>query len=140
MNNLIVQYLMTLIGQPYRWGGDDAINGFDCSGLAMEILTAFGFKIQDMNSHNLFVWCKVQGFKNQRMPGALAFFGKREAITHMGVVLNEHLMVEAGGGAQDTVSLDVAAKRNAFVRIRPILHRRDFVDLYYPVYPVKINA
>lgn len=128
---------MSFVGTEYHFGGDDPLKGFDCSGLAMEMLIAFGFKIPDMNAHNLYVWCQAQGFKPHKQLGALSFYGKRDAITHVGIVLNEHLMIEAGGGDSTVTSTEIAAAKNAFIRIRPILYRRDYVDIFYPIFPVK---
>jgi cell wall-associated NlpC family hydrolase len=36
--DLLIQYAMSFIGVPYRWGGSNPITGFDCSGLVQEIL------------------------------------------------------------------------------------------------------
>ncbi|MFC1535727.1 NlpC/P60 family protein, partial [Candidatus Neomarinimicrobiota bacterium] len=30
------------VGLPYLWGGDDAVAGYDCSGLVIEILKSVG--------------------------------------------------------------------------------------------------
>lgn len=131
-------YLMSFVGVNYKWGGDDPLKGFDCSGLAMENLTAFGFKIPDMNAHNMFIWCQAQQFKPSKQLGALAFYGKREHITHVGICLNDQLMIEAGGGGSAVVDVETASLRNAFIRVRPILYRIDFIESYYPLYPCRI--
>jgi hypothetical protein len=47
-------------------------------------------------------------------------------------------MVEAGGGGSDTITDEVAIKRNAFVRIRPIRYRKDFQQVIMPMYPGRI--
>src|SRR4030042_825630 len=37
-----VRYAWGFLGLPYRWGGDDPIKGFDCSGLIVELLQGVG--------------------------------------------------------------------------------------------------
>lgn len=137
MGNLIVQYAMRFVGTPYKWGGDD-FDGWDCSGFVLEILAAFGFKHPDMTAAGLYIWCKTSRFREEVRPGALAFFGKDGHITHIGLCINADLMIEAGGGGSSTTSRDAAVKDNAYVRIRPIRSRQDFVGAYYPPYKVSL--
>lgn len=134
--DLLVQYALRFVGLPYRWGGDDSIDGFDCSGFALEILAAFGFNLPDQTAAGLYIWCKTMGARPETRPGALAFYGKQGKISHVGVVINKDLMVEAGGGGAAVTSKDLAASLNAFVRIRPIRYRQDLVGCYYPMYSV----
>ncbi len=130
-------YLFALVGTPYRWGGDDTILGFDCSGLACEVLIAMGVLPHgtDMTAQALFDHFSKQGSVESYGIGALAFYGKDvKHITHVAVSLDETLMVEAGGGGADTVSLDAAARRNAFCRVRAIKYRKDFLCVVKPYY------
>jgi len=136
MGSLIVRYAFTFVGLPYRWGGDDPILGMDCSGLALEVLAAFGFKHPDMTAAGLYIWCKTSRFREEIRPGSLVFFGKSGNISHVGIAVNSDLMIEAGGGGSSTTSLEAAAKENAYVRLRPIRSRPDFVGAYYPPYRV----
>ncbi len=130
-------YLFALIGLPYRWGGDDSIQGFDCSGLTCELLIAMGVLPHgtDLTAQGLYDKFSQKGSVGQYGIGALAFYGKdTKSITHVAPCLDEELMVEAGGGGADTVTLDVAARRNAFVRMRPIRYRKDFLCVVKPFY------
>lgn len=138
MGNLIVQYAMRFVGLPYRWGGDDPMAGFDCSGFVLEVLAAFGFKLPDQNAASLYVWCKTNNYRNEVRAGSLAFFGKDGDITHVGLCINTDLMIEAGGGGSQTVDLEAAVKQNAYLRVRPIRSRKDFVGAYYPPYRVSL--
>lgn len=68
--------------------------------------------------------------KNESNPkfGDLAFFGKGVFdIRHVGICLNDKLMIEAGGGDSNTKTLELAIQNNACVRIRPIKYRKDFL-------------
>lgn len=140
MGNLIVQYAMRFVGLPYRWGGDDPLEGFDCSGFVIEILAAFGFKLPDQNAAALYIWSKTNQHRNEIRAGSLAFFGQEGNITHVGLCINSDLMIEAGGGGSKTVDLNSAVKQNAYLRIRPVRSRKDFVGAYYPPYRVSLVA
>lgn len=134
--SIMYDYLMRLIGTPYRWGGDDAMDGFDCSGLAIEFLMASGqwAKGQDATASGLKEYFKAKGvIQTKASFGALVFFGN--PISHVGIALNDTFMVEAGGGDSKTTSLDAAKVQNAFVRVRPINSRKDVNSIILPNYP-----
>lgn len=129
-----LEYAQKFVGRPYIWGGDGSgkkSSGFDCSGLVLECLTAFGYYDgPDTTADGLRKWCeskkwfKVSDIEKQGLcPGALVFFGTSKA-THVAIAINEKLMVEAGGGGSKCVSADTST---GFVRIRPISSRKDFL-------------
>jgi peptidoglycan DL-endopeptidase CwlO len=136
MNNLIVDYAMRFVGLPYFWGGNNPLTGMDCSGLAIEILKAFGFELSDMSAQEIYVWCLGQKHLKEIKPGSLVFFGRGGVIKHVGIAINHALMIEAGGGGPTITTQDEAARHSAFVRVRPIHFRKDFVEAYYPPYSV----
>jgi hypothetical protein len=51
------EYVWTFLGLPYRWGGDDPIQGFDCSGLIVEVLQAVGLLPHgsDLTANGLYI-------------------------------------------------------------------------------------
>jgi cell wall-associated NlpC family hydrolase len=127
-----VQYLEHFIGLPYRWGGDDPLEGFDCSGLVIEGLKAVGlvkgnFDTTANGLRHMYSGSVTQSDK----PGALAFFGTGK-ISHVGICVGHGLMLEAGGGWSETTSRDVAARQNAYIRVRPLNARTDLVILCDP--------
>ena len=126
---LLTDYLMRFIGLPYHWGGDDPLEGFDCSGLIIEGLKAFGIVPHnfDTTSQGLFnkYYNKLIVIPDE---GNLVFFGKgKDKISHVGYCISKDFMIEAGGGSSDTKDIETAKRRNAFIRIRPIEYRSDFV-------------
>lgn len=132
---LLIDYAMQFVGLPYKWGGDDTIKGFDCSGFAQEILAAVGMDPQgDQTADRLYRYFKEQGDRGVRRPGALSFYGKPERITHIGFCVTRDLMLEAGGGGSKTVDAEAAARHNAYIRMRPIKARSDFVECIMPRY------
>lgn len=137
-DQVLYDYAMSFLGLPYKWGGDDPIEGFDCSGLVVEILKSVGYFPGnfDSNSQGLFniVKATCQDTMNAKL-GSLVFFGKdAENITHVGFCLDETRMLEAGGGGSKTITLDDASHQNAYVRIRPFRSRKDLVAIFSPKY------
>lgn len=133
----VVEIAKLYIGRPYRWGGSNPLQGFDCSGLVIEVFKSLGVlgPSVDMTSQGLYLWAKNGGRVGERRPGALAFFGKSKSqITHVAILLDEKLMIEAGGGDSRTTTLAAAEKTGACVRIRPIRSRKDLVDVVLPNY------
>ena len=134
MNEITRMYIYSLLGQPYRWGGDDTISGFDCSGLVIEILQSRGqYHIgHDTTSMGLFNHYKGQGAHMTAVPkfGCIAFYGRGfDKITHVAYCLDSRFIVEASGGGSRTRTEGDAAVHNAFVKIRPIKYRKDFLGM-----------
>lgn len=134
----VVELAKTFLGYPYRWGGSNPLQGFDCSGLVMEVYKMLGLQAHgnDMNAQGLFNWASVGGKAGDKGPGALVFFGKsKQQITHVGIMIDEKLMIEAGGGDSKTTNRAMAEAQGAWVRIRPMSYRKDFVEVVMPKYP-----
>lgn len=128
-----VDYLMHFIGRPYIWAGDGTTSkcgGFDCSGLVLEGLWAFGlYNGSDTNAECLRKHCKANGkevLKKDLQRGDLVFFGSCSA-SHVAVALGNGLMLEAGGGGSSCVSESTST---GFVRVRPIARRKDYLVGY----------
>ncbi len=136
-NVILYDYAMRMVGLPYRWGGDDLVDGVDCSGLCIELLQAAGVFPKGFDANAAGLWNFA--FEKTTAPrfGSLVFFGV-PAVTHVGFCLNELLMLEAGGGGSQTTSREAAAKQNAYVRVRPIKSRKDLVGFRHPTYPWKV--
>jgi len=131
----LVDYACSFLGQPYRWGGDDPIYGFDCSGLAQEILSSVGLQpSSDLTADGLYRHFLTLGISNYKGAGALAFFGSNARISHVGFMIDNFRMVEAGGGGSKTQTRADAAKQNAYIRIRSIYRRRDLINTILPKY------
>lgn len=114
------------IGLPYIWGGDDPIKGFDCSGLAIEVLKSFGRlnKRGDWTAKQL---SRMFPEVDKPKSGCLVYYGSINNITHVGFCIDSKYMIEAGGGGRDNDDIETAIVKNAYVRIRPITSRSDIV-------------
>jgi len=135
-DKILYDYLMQFVGRPYRWGGDDAVEGYDCSGFVIEFLMACGIASHgyDASSAQLVDFLKSKGGERTSIPkfGSIVFYGT--PINHVTIALDPHLMIEAGGGDSTVVDQSSAAKKNAFIKVRPIVYRKGLNQIIHPKY------
>jgi len=110
------------LGEPYRWGGNDPVEGFDCSGFVIEILKSVGRlpREGDWTAARLYDFFK---FQQTHFPdeGCLAFFKDKGGKS---------------GGGPGTLSLADAMKHDAYIKVRPFRTRGGlyaFVDPFLEV-------
>jgi len=133
----IATYLLLFIGLPYIYKGNNPLTGFDCSGLVCEglrIKGIVGYK-EDLCSQDIYHRLLENGLYAPQgiKKDAILFFGKSiSQITHVAVAVDQFTMIEAGGGDSTCTTEEEAARRNAFVRLRPITMRRDLVAVLTP--------
>jgi cell wall-associated NlpC family hydrolase len=60
------------LGVPYRWGGDDPIRGFDCSGFAMYVYAQLGIHLTHYTGAQWYEGARVP--PSMLQPGDLVFF------------------------------------------------------------------
>lgn len=134
--NEAIEYARSFLGCPYKWGGESPMDGFDCSGLVQEILSSVGHDPRgDQTAQGLFNYFERMGKMCQPRAGALSFYGDNtKRIRHVGFCINDELMIEAGGGSKKVVDIESAIQYRAYVRIRPIKYRTDFLTVYIPHY------
>lgn len=124
---------------PYRFGGRNRLEGFDCSQFVTELMISQGLVPHgtDLSAQGLFDHFLPLNLKNTILPGpgAIAFYGKNaDSISHVAFCLTAETIIEAGGGDHTTVELASAIARSACVRERPIKYRKDFFCALTPVY------
>lgn len=125
----LVIYALNFIGVPYKWGGNNPLEGLDCSGFLCEVLRSHGYVKNDYTAQGLHDILLDIGAHSSITKGSCLFFGTSKFnTTHCALALNSKIMIEAGGGDQTCIDLNTAIKKNAFVRIRPINSRKDLVS------------
>lgn len=111
---------------PYRWGGSDPMNGFDCSGLVIEILKTVGLfpENSDNTAHGL---SRMYNQTDIMQPGNLVFWDwdNNGVMDHVEMICHvseegEIYTIGARGGDSSTTSLERAGIQDAFVKIRPL--------------------
>lgn len=135
----ILEYAMQWVGKPYKWGGSGP-DGFDCSGFVLELLMSIGIAPPyDTTSQGLYNYYNVRGDIQNPTAGCLLFYGRSvNQITHVGMAIDSHRIIEAAGGGSKTKTVDDAIRDKAFVRIRPIYERDDFLVAIMPNYELEV--
>lgn len=110
------------------------MEGYDCSGLVQDLLAMIGMDPKgDQTAQALFDYFKTRSDEGPRDLGTLVFYGPSPLkITHVGMMLDDQTMIEAGGGGSKTTTLQEAIRSNAFVRLRPFNYRPDIVGILNP--------
>ena len=125
-HKILFDYALQFVGINYKWGGENPLLGYDCSGFVQELLMAAGIDPKgDQTAQGLYNYFILNSTR-EFAPGALVFFGRGvDRISHIGFCLDKDTMIEAGGGRSSTKTLAIAAQQNAFIRVRPINNRID---------------
>jgi hypothetical protein len=129
---IAVRYAFSFVGLPYRWGGDDPILGFDCSGFVIEVLTAVGLLPHgfDSTADGLLRRWREYEVVDGGGAGCVVLWLKGRKAIHTELMVDPFHTLGASGGGSSTTSDDAAASANAFIKLRPLGYRgRDFVIL-----------
>jgi cell wall-associated NlpC family hydrolase len=141
---LLKTYAVSLVGVPYKYGGDNPISGFDCSGLVSELCRASGLVPWSYRENAQQIYTRFSRlYRTTPYPalGDISFYGASEAlITHVAFCLDTYSILEAGGGDERTLYPSVAAQQDAFVRIRPWNYRKFQPIILRPVYPTVVGG
>lgn len=111
------------LSRPYIWGGDNPGEGFDCSGLAIEVYKSVGLlpRVGDWTAKQLLVrFLDSVTYSPGLM--SLVFWGAPNA-KHVELWIADDLSIGASGGGSSTRSVAAAIKQDAYVKIRPISGR-----------------
>jgi len=103
--NAVLMRAISLVGTPYRWGGNTPESGFDCSGLVNYVYRDMLDLRLPRTSREL---ADVQGppiGTAQLVSGDLVFFGSGDQVSHVGIYVGEGRFVHAPN-AGGTVRLD----------------------------------
>jgi cell wall-associated NlpC family hydrolase len=112
----VVQTAMAQVGAPYRYGGADPSQGFDCSGLVAWAFGQQGIAVPRTAAQQFAAATPLTGA--QLHPGDLVFFrlkAPRGAVDHVGIFTGQGRFVHA---PQSGRSVSVASLDDEFYRSR----------------------
>ena len=90
----VLSKAMTLLGTPYRWGGESEQGGFDCSGLVGYVYrTVLGMDLPRVSRQ--MAQSGEQVDRTALAPGDLVFFGLRGRVNHVGIYVGEGRFLHA---------------------------------------------
>ncbi len=119
----IVETARGQIGVPYRWGGDSAEEGFDCSGLSMTVYRLNGLNLPRSSRRQYRAGSPVS--RTRLRPADLVFFATSGTgrVSHVGIYAGGGRFIHAPktGGAVRTDSMENTYFKSRFVGARSYL-------------------
>jgi len=122
--NAVLMRAISLVGTPYRYGGNTPDSGFDCSGLVTYVYREMVDLRLPRTSRDL---AAVQGPRiapERLATGDLVFFGSRGNVTHVGIYVGEGRFVHApsSGGTVRLDSLGGHYWKDHYTGAKRVLH------------------
>ena len=81
LRNEIIKYAEQFLGNPYVWGGEDLVNGCDCSGYTRGIYRHFGIELPRCSYEQAEVGNKIS--LSALKPGDLVFYARDGVVYHV---------------------------------------------------------
>jgi cell wall-associated NlpC family hydrolase len=117
----IAKLALSMVGVPYRYGGDHPSEGFDCSGLVYYAYTSNGHAVPRTSQAQFEAARKI--LLADAAEGDLLFFRDQEKLSHVGIYLGDGRFVHAPSSG-DTVriaNLDAPYYQRHFVAVGSLL-------------------
>ena len=110
------------VGIPYRWGGDNVVEGMDCSGFVRAVYNLCGLSIPRTSRDQFKAGDLI--VKDELKDGDLVFFGaSADKISHVGIYVGEGRFVHAPRRGED---IRVTAVSDSYFEKRFVGARRYF--------------
>jgi cell wall-associated NlpC family hydrolase len=123
--DMVVSAGLDAIGTPYVWGGDDPVDGFDCSGLTQFVFReTAGIDLPRTAREQRHEGKDVK--RQELKPGDLVFFNttRRRTVSHVGIYIGQNQFVHAPTRGS---KVRVDSMNNSYWSKRYIAARR-FID------------
>ncbi len=121
--NAVLMRAISLVGTPYRYGGNTPEGGFDCSGLVNYVYRDMLDLRLPRTSRQLAAWQGPRIAPERLAPADLVFFGSGGEVSHVGIYVGEGRFVHApsSGGTVRLDRLDGAWWRDHYSGARRVL-------------------
>ena len=121
--NAVLMRAISLVGTPYRYGGNTPQGGFDCSGLVNYVFRDMLDLRLPRTSRQLSEYQGPRIAPRELAPADLVFFGERGQVSHVGIYVGEGRFVHAPstGGTVRLDRLDGAWWRDHYSGARRVL-------------------
>jgi NlpC/P60 family len=114
----MIQYATTMLGTPYKWGGNTVDSGLDCSGFVREVVQVTTGKLLPRTAREM----SHQGTKvayTEMKPGDLVFFNtRRREFSHVGIYLGDGRFMHGASGAKSGKQVRIDSFNSAYYRKR----------------------
>ncbi|HEX6996638.1 MAG TPA: C40 family peptidase [Gammaproteobacteria bacterium] len=121
LGDVVAELAMGQVGVPYRYGGADPREGFDCSGLVFYTYARAGLEVP-RTSQELFKSARKIALREVNA-GDLMFFQDQEKLSHVGIYVGDGLFVHApaSGRTVSVASIDSPYYRQHLVAVGRLL-------------------
>lgn len=122
--NAVLMRAISLVGTPYRYGGNTPEGGFDCSGLVNYVYRDMLDLRLPRSSRELARWQGPRIAPDRLATADLVFFGSGGEVSHVGIYVGEGRFVHApsSGGTVRLDRLDGPYWRTHYSGAKRVLH------------------
>jgi cell wall-associated NlpC family hydrolase len=90
---IVAQTAERFVGIPYQWGGNNVVEGLDCSAFAKAVYYLVGVNIPRTSAEQFKVGKSVS--RGDLQKGDLVFFGHNNVVSHVGIYVGNNKFVQA---------------------------------------------
>lgn len=90
---IIAETAKRFVGIPYKWGGNNVVEGMDCSGFTRAVYNLCGINIPRTAEAQFQGGYPIE--RDEILEGDLVFFGKNGQANHVGIYIGDGKMVHA---------------------------------------------
>lgn len=114
----MIQYATTMLGTPYKWGGNTVASGLDCSGFVREVVQSTTGKLLPRTAREM----SRQGTQvayGEMQPGDLVFFNtRRQPFSHVGIYLGDGRFMHGASGVKSGKQVRIDSFSSSYYRSR----------------------